>query len=61
MLIVKVLTVSEITPAADWWSYGAILLLLYTGKKDLKLSFISKPYLQCLGSGIKGQLLFLKP
>jgi len=34
-LIVKVLTVSEITPAADWWSYGAILLLLYTGKKDL--------------------------
>ena len=22
---------SEISPAADWWSYGAILLLLYTG------------------------------
>jgi len=28
----EVSTVSEITPAADWWSYGAILLLLYTGK-----------------------------
>lgn len=28
----EVITVSEISPAADWWSYGAILLLLYTGR-----------------------------
>lgn len=28
----ETLMVSDVTPAADWWSYGAILYLLYTGR-----------------------------
>jgi len=28
----ETLTVADMTPAADWWSYGAILYLLYTGR-----------------------------
>ena len=27
----EVVSVGDITPAADWWSYGAILHLLYCG------------------------------
>jgi len=47
----EVLTPTEVTRAADWWSFGAILLLLYTGQGPCSL----------IPSGLEGTIPLVFP